>query len=85
VDGGEPALVVPPPVDARSDVGAGDTLLAGFLAGGGGGIDALRAGVAWAAAAVALPGTAVPGPDLIDLTAVAVRPPCSLVLSTTTP
>lgn len=81
IDGGEPALAVPPPVAARSDVGAGDTLLAGFLAAGGAGVEALRTGVAWAAAAVSLPGTAVPGPELIDLTSVAVRPPRTLVLS----
>ncbi|HEX2064415.1 MAG TPA: 1-phosphofructokinase family hexose kinase, partial [Acidimicrobiales bacterium] len=37
VDGDEPLLAVPPPVAARSDVGAGDTLLAGFLAAGGAG------------------------------------------------
>ncbi|MFP5377950.1 MAG: 1-phosphofructokinase family hexose kinase [Acidimicrobiia bacterium] len=82
VDGSEPVLAVPPPVHARSDVGAGDTLLAGFLAAGGAGPGALRAGVAWAAAAVALPGTEVPGPGAIDVAAVAVRPARSLVLST---
>ena len=85
VDGGEPVLAVPPAVAARSDVGAGDTLLAGFLAAGGAGVDALRAGVAWAAAAVSLPGTAVPGPELIDLTAVDVRSPRTLVLTSPTP
>jgi 1-phosphofructokinase len=81
VDGSEPVLAVPPAVAARSDVGAGDSLLAGFLAAGGAGADALRAGVAWAAAAVALPGTEVPGPGAIDIGAVAVRPARSLVLS----
>ena len=82
VDGGEPVLAVSPNVAARSDVGAGDTLLAGFLAAGGAGPGALRAGVAWAAAAVALPGTEMPGPDAIHLDAVDVRPARSLVLST---
>lgn len=82
VDGGEPVLAVPPPVSPRSDVGAGDTLLAGFLAAGGTGPDALRAGVAWATAAVALPGTSVPGPDDIDPAAVALRPARHLDLST---
>jgi 1-phosphofructokinase len=43
-------------------VGAGDALLAGFLAAGAVGADALAEGVAWGAAACALPGTAVPGP-----------------------
>lgn len=82
VDGTEPVLAVPPTVAARSDVGAGDTLLAGFLAAGGIGPEALRAGVAWGAAAVALPGTEVPGPGAIDVAAVTVRPAHHLVLST---
>lgn len=82
VDGSEPMLAVPPQVAARSDVGAGDTLLAGFLAAGGTGSEALRGGVAWAAAAVALPGTEVPGPHAIDLRAVTIRPARTLVLST---
>jgi 1-phosphofructokinase len=46
----------------RSTVGAGDALLAGFLAAGGEGPEALAEGVAWGAAACVLPGTAVPGP-----------------------
>lgn len=41
----------------RSTVGAGDALLAGFLAGGASGTEALRTALAWAAAAVRLPGT----------------------------
>lgn len=82
VDGTEPVLAVPPTVAARSDVGAGDSLLAGFLAAGGAGPDALRVGVAWGAAAVALPGTEVPGPAAIDVAAVTVRPAHHLVLST---
>jgi 1-phosphofructokinase len=53
----ESAVIVP-----RSTVGAGDALLAGFLAAGGEGPDALAEGVAWGAAACVLPGTAVPGP-----------------------
>jgi 1-phosphofructokinase len=40
-----------------SAVGAGDALLAGFLAGGANGPRALREGLAWAAAAVQLEGT----------------------------
>lgn len=74
VDGGVPVHAVPAPVAPRSDVGAGDTLLAGFLAAGGQGREALRVGVAWAAAAVALPGTSVPGPDDIDLGSVQLHP-----------
>jgi 1-phosphofructokinase len=46
----------------RSTVGAGDALLAGFLAAGGEGPLALAEGVAWGAAACVLPGTGVPGP-----------------------
>jgi 1-phosphofructokinase len=50
----------------RSSVGAGDALLAGFLAAGAKGADALAEGLAWGAAAVRLPGSRMPGPaDLI--------------------
>jgi 1-phosphofructokinase len=50
-------------VDAPlSSVGAGDALLAGFLAAGGAGADALAGGLAWGAAAVCLPGSRMPGP-----------------------
>ncbi|MGI5241483.1 1-phosphofructokinase [Dactylosporangium sp. CA-139066] len=50
----------------RSTVGAGDALLAGFLAGGAHGPAALAEGLAWGAAAVSLPGSRMPGPaDLI--------------------
>jgi 1-phosphofructokinase len=58
----------------RSTVGAGDTLLAGFLAAGGEGADALIQGVAWGSAACALPGTAVPGPGDIFRDRVATGP-----------
>lgn len=44
----------------RSTVGAGDALLAGFLAGGGAGQDALREAVLWATAAVGVAGSHVP-------------------------
>lgn len=50
----------------RSTVGAGDAMLAGFLAGGGRGEDALAGGLAWGAAAVALPGTRMPTPADLD-------------------
>jgi 1-phosphofructokinase len=50
----------------RSSVGAGDALLAGFLAGGAKGPEALAEGLAWGAAAVSLPGSRMPGPaDLV--------------------
>jgi 1-phosphofructokinase len=57
----------------RSAVGAGDALLAGFLANGGHGGDAFAHGVAWAAAAVGLPGSRTPGPDDVDLSIVRVH------------
>jgi 1-phosphofructokinase len=57
----------------RSSVGAGDALLAGFLASGGRGLDAFAAGVAWAAAAVGLPGTRMPGPQEVDVSHVRVH------------
>jgi 1-phosphofructokinase len=63
------------PVTPRSTVGAGDALLAGFLAAGGRGAGALAEGVAWGTAACRLPGTAMPGPSDIDRDAVAVHPP----------
>jgi 1-phosphofructokinase len=53
-------------VDARSTVGAGDAMLAGFLSAGGAGVEALRAGVAWGAAAVSLPGSTMPSPEDVD-------------------
>lgn len=54
----------------RSTVGAGDALLAGYLAAGADGPAALAEGLAWAAAAVALPGSRMPAPDQIHRTAV---------------
>ncbi|GAB2835635.1 1-phosphofructokinase [Streptomyces daliensis] len=60
------------PVEAvRSDVGAGDASLAGFLAAGGAGADALVSAVAHGAAAVQLPGSQMPTPA--DLRQDAVR------------
>jgi 1-phosphofructokinase len=53
-----------------SSVGAGDAMLAGFLAGGGKGSDALVEGLAWGAAAVLQPGSGMPSPDDIDRGAV---------------
>jgi 1-phosphofructokinase len=46
----------------RSSVGAGDALLAGFLAAGARGQEALGEALAWGAAAVSLPGSQMPGP-----------------------
>jgi 1-phosphofructokinase len=54
----------------RSAVGAGDALLAGFLAGGGSGPDALAEALAWGAAATSLPGSRMPRPGDLDPAAV---------------
>jgi len=56
----------------RSNVGAGDSLLAGFLAGGPEPKTALARAVAYGAAAVSLPGSAVPSPDDLELDLVVV-------------
>jgi 1-phosphofructokinase len=53
-----------------SAVGAGDATLAGFLAAGGHGPDALREALAWGAAAVQLPGSRMPTPTDLDRSAV---------------
>jgi len=54
----------------RSTVGAGDAMLAGFLAAGGAGVEALAEAVAWGTAAVSLPGSRMPGPTDLDRNAV---------------
>lgn len=54
----------------RSNVGAGDASLAGFLTAGGAGRSALAAAVAHGAAAVQLPGSVMPTPADIDLSSV---------------
>lgn len=60
-----------PPFTPKSTVGAGDSLLSGFLAAGGSGDEvALVEAVAWGAAAAKLPGTTGPGPEDIDREAV---------------
>ncbi|MDN3293030.1 1-phosphofructokinase [Streptomyces ficellus] len=56
----------------RSNVGAGDASLAGFLAAGGEGPAALAAAVAHGAAAVQLPGSEMPTPSDLDPSAVTV-------------
>ncbi|WP_327683237.1 1-phosphofructokinase [Streptomyces sp. NBC_00467] len=56
----------------RSNVGAGDASLAGFLAAGGEGPVALAAAVAHGAAAVQLPGSVMPTPADLDPSAVTV-------------
>jgi 1-phosphofructokinase len=54
------------PVAVRSTVGAGDALLAGFLAAGAAGPQALVSGLTWATAACQLPGSTMPGPEDLD-------------------
>ncbi|MFC8092234.1 1-phosphofructokinase [Streptomyces sp. NPDC057301] len=56
----------------RSNVGAGDSSLAGFLIAGGAGPEALASAVAHGAAAVQLPGSVMPSPADLDPTAVTV-------------
>lgn len=59
-------------IEPRSTVGAGDALLAGYLASGGGTAAgpgahaALAEAVAWGSAAAALPGSGMPGPGDIS-------------------
>jgi 1-phosphofructokinase len=61
-----------PAVRVRSTVGAGDATLAGFLAGGGRGRQALVTALAYGTAAVGLPGSAMPRPVDLDPVAVVV-------------
>jgi len=49
-----------PAVNAGSTIGAGDALLAGFIASGGDGQQALREALAWGTAAVSVEGSHVP-------------------------
>ncbi|MGW4302284.1 1-phosphofructokinase [Streptomyces sp. NPDC004376] len=64
---GDGAWFATAPVDAvRSNVGAGDSSLAGFLIAGGSGPEALASAVAHGAAAVQLPGSVMPTPADLD-------------------
>lgn len=68
-------LAVPPPIVARSTVGAGDSSLAGYVRADVGGAEPpqrLQMAVAYGGAAAALPGSALPTPAEIDLNAVRV-------------
>jgi len=62
-----------PVARARSTVGAGDAMLAGFLAAGGAGRDALAEALAWGAAATSLPGSRMPTPADLDRAAVRIH------------
>jgi 1-phosphofructokinase len=63
-----------PPFVPKSTVGAGDSMLSGFLASGGAGEKALAWGVAWGAAAARIPGTGGPKPQDLRLEEVVVSP-----------
>jgi len=74
--GSDAWLATPAPVSPRSTVGAGDAALAGYLRADREGAEPparLRMAVAYGSAAAALPGSAMPSPEDIDVTAVTVR------------
>ncbi|HEX4701366.1 MAG TPA: hexose kinase, partial [Pseudonocardiaceae bacterium] len=62
------------PAVARSTVGAGDAMLAGYLFAGADGPAALATALAWGAAAAALPGSQMPGADDLRGVRVCVHP-----------
>lgn len=69
-------LATPPPITARSTVGAGDSSLAGWLLADAAGHDAatsLQWAVAYGSAAASLPGSGLPRPDQTDPDAVRVE------------
>jgi 1-phosphofructokinase len=61
------------PIVVRSAIGAGDAMLAGFLAAGGDGPKALANGLAWGAAAASLMGSRMPTATDLDPDAVRVH------------
>ncbi len=70
-------MATPPPIIARSTVGAGDASLAGYLRADVGGAvppERLQMAVAYGSAAAALPGSALPTPAQVDINAVRVTP-----------
>ncbi|GLX01492.1 1-phosphofructokinase [Microtetraspora sp. NBRC 16547] len=64
-----------PVAEPRSTVGAGDAMLAGFLAAGARGERALIEALAWGTAAVGMPGSRMPAPGDIRRDLVRVGPP----------
>jgi 1-phosphofructokinase len=77
VDGTGAWLATPPPIEPRSTVGAGDSSLAGYVradVAGASAPDRLRMAVAYGSAATALPGSALPSPDQLNLDGVTVTP-----------
>lgn len=87
VDAGGARFGTAPVRAVRSDVGAGDASLAGFLTAGGSGPDALASAVAHGAAAVQLPGSEMPAPRHLRRSAVTVTTdvPLDLPLGHTVP
>jgi 1-phosphofructokinase len=80
-------MATPPPIVARSTVGAGDASLAGYLRADVGGAvppQRLQMAVAYGSAAAALPGSALPTPAQVDLDAVQVTPIAPLSPTTNT-
>jgi 1-phosphofructokinase len=80
-------LATPPPIVARSTVGAGDASLAGYLRADVGGAvppQRLQMAVAYGSAAAALPGSALPTPAQVNLDAVQVTPIAPLSPTTNT-
>lgn len=80
-------MAAPPPITARSTVGAGDASLAGYFRADVGGAvppERLQMAVAYGSAAAALPGSALPTPAQIDLNAVRVTPIAPLSPTTNT-
>jgi len=72
VDGNDVIFGSAPASEVGNTVGAGDGFLAGFLAGGGSGVSALREALAWGRAAVMSPTTAFPPASDADRRAVSV-------------
>ena len=58
--------------EVRNTVGAGDALLAGYLAGGGDPVRALATGLAWARNTLRTPGSSVQASDAADLASVTI-------------
>ncbi|GHF17294.1 1-phosphofructokinase [Streptomyces griseoluteus] len=83
VDGEGTWFGTAPVAAVRSNVGAGDSSLAGFLIAGGSGPEALASAVAHGAAAVQLPGSVMPTPADLDPASVTVTSdvPVDLVLT----
>jgi 1-phosphofructokinase len=77
VDGGDGVHGEPPPIVPASSVGAGDSMLAGYLAASETAADrgaALTAALAWGAGAASLPGSRMPRPTDLHPEGVRIHP-----------